>query len=117
MSLRICRLEVLSYDFQASQSESKNQAVARCRQILSSGQLAEAQQLWEALVTIAKELRIGIGTITLTQLWDRLRASFVLRGQGLVEQILQSRTFLDGANWGPACGVSPTEILDVVAHE
>ncbi|MDT8385371.1 MAG: ATP-binding protein [Gammaproteobacteria bacterium] len=74
----IRRLHVLPVDLQNPHSETKNQAIAQCRQILENGELTEAEKLWQKLVSIAADVRLRCGTITLQELWAGLRREFGL---------------------------------------
>lgn len=73
------RLHVLPVDLQLAYSETKNQAIAQCRQLLASGDATEAGKLWQALVNVATEVRLRRGTITVQDLWSDLRKEFGLR--------------------------------------
>ena len=75
----IRRLHVLPLDMQLAHSETESQSIALCRQILASGDSTEAQKLWRKLVSVATELRLRRGTITLDNLWLELRTEFDLR--------------------------------------
>ncbi len=74
----IRRLHVLPVDLQLAYSETKNQAIVQCRQLLTSGTSTEAEELWQRLVNEATELRLRRGTITLQDLWSKLRKEFDL---------------------------------------
>lgn len=75
----IRRLHVLPVDFQSAHSETKNQSIAQCRHLLESGDVSEAEGLWNELVNVAAEVRLRKGTITVPDLWSRLRVQFGLR--------------------------------------
>jgi ABC-type oligopeptide transport system ATPase subunit len=75
----IRRLHVFSVDLQFVHSETKNQSIAQCRRLLESGDANEAEALWKALVDIAADVRLRKGTITVPDLWSRLRIQFGLR--------------------------------------
>ena len=77
----IRHLHVLPVDFQFAHSDTENHAIARCRQLLVSGELDKAEELWKRLVSIAADVRIRCGTITLEELWSSLRRQFGLRQQ------------------------------------
>jgi len=74
----IQRLHVLPVDFQSPDSQTKNQAISQCRQLLTSGDTTEADELWQWLVNMATEVRLRRGTITLQNLWSLLRKEFDL---------------------------------------
>ncbi|MDO9437620.1 hypothetical protein [Hydrogenophaga sp.] len=73
------RMDVLYFDFQSAQSESKSQAVRVCRSVLASGALEDAEALWDALVREAAKVRLGQGTTTLALLMQRVRSNFDLK--------------------------------------
>jgi hypothetical protein len=75
----IRRLYVLPVDLQSAYSENANQAIAQCRQLLTSGDATEAEKLWKRLINVATEVRLRSGTITLQDLWSLLRKEFNLR--------------------------------------
>jgi hypothetical protein len=72
-------LHVLPLDLQLTHSALKNQAVAQCRQLLENGGITVAEDLWQRLVNEATEVRLRRGTITLQELWSKLRNKFNLR--------------------------------------
>jgi hypothetical protein len=73
------RLHVLPVDFQLAGSQFENDMIAACRQLLVSRDVNEAQTLWNAIQTVARESRLGAGTVTLEGLWGELRKQFELR--------------------------------------
>ena len=75
----IRRLQVLPVDLQFVHSETKNQSIAQCRSLLESGDVSEAEALWNKLVNVAADVRLQKGTITVPDLWSRLRVHFGLR--------------------------------------
>lgn len=75
----IRHLHVLPTDFQFAHSENETQATAQCRRLLASGRDDEAQALWKELTSIAKEVRLRSGTITVPDLLALLRGQFGLR--------------------------------------
>ena len=74
----IRRLHVVSVDLQFVHSETKNQSIAQCRRLLESGDVSEAEALWEELVNVAADVRLRTGTITVPDIWSRLRVQFGL---------------------------------------
>lgn len=74
----IRRLHVFPVDLQLAHSDTENQAIARCRLLLASGAATEAEKLWHALINVASEVRLRGGTITLRDLWSKLRKEFDL---------------------------------------
>ena len=75
----IRRLHVVSVDLQFAHSETKNQSIAQCRHLLESGDVSEAERLWKELVNVATDMRLRKGTVTVPDLWSRLRVQFGLR--------------------------------------
>lgn len=75
----IRRLHVLPVDLQLAHSETVNQAITQCRHLLESGDASEAEALWQGLLTVAADVRLRKGTITVPDLWSRLRVQFGLR--------------------------------------
>ena len=73
------RLHVLPTDFQFAHSDTETQAIAQCRRLLASGRDDEAQALWKGLISVAKEVRLRSGTITVPDLVSLLRDQFGLR--------------------------------------
>lgn len=74
----IRHLEVLPFDFQHAASRDELAAVTRCRALLVDGDLEKARNLWRELVQIGAEVRMGRGSITLSEILARVR-SFGLR--------------------------------------
>lgn len=77
----IRRLHVLPVDLQFEPSETVNQSIASCRRLLESGAISEAEALWQELLKVAADVRLRKGTITIPDLWSRLRGQFGLRQQ------------------------------------
>lgn len=75
----IRHLHVLSVDFQLDHSELQSQSIVQCRTMLSSRDLTEAEGMWNGLVVVAGQVRMQLGTMTLTDLWGKLRKQYLLR--------------------------------------
>ena len=75
----IRRLHVVSVDLQFAHSETENQSIAQCRRLLESGDASEAERLWKELVSVAADVRLRKGTVTVPDLWSHLRVQFGLR--------------------------------------
>jgi hypothetical protein len=75
----IRHLQVIPLDFQLVPSETEQDGITRCREILRSGTLEDAGKLWQVLVRTAENARLRGGTIRLPDLWADLRKEFVLR--------------------------------------
>jgi len=70
---------VLEFDFEQSPSTRLQEAIEKCRSVLVSGSLQEAQSLWEALLAIAADYRPNSGYLDLCRLADLLRSRFRLK--------------------------------------
>ncbi len=75
----IRHLNVVPLDFQLDNSTSLKDGIKRCRGLLVSVSQEEAEHLWRDLVAEATTARLGHGTITLTELWLKLRTKFSLK--------------------------------------
>ena len=75
----IRQLHVLPVDLQLPYSETKNQAIAQCRQLLASRNSTDAEKLWGKIGNVATDVRLRCGTIALQDLWSELRKEFALR--------------------------------------
>jgi ABC-type oligopeptide transport system ATPase subunit len=75
----IRRLHVLPVDLQFEHSKTLSQSITQCRGLLESGDMSEAEALWHELLTVAADVRLRKGTITVPDLWSRLRVLFGLR--------------------------------------
>jgi hypothetical protein len=71
------RLHFVHHDFGAAGS-SRNQALELCRRAVRSHTPDDAQGLWSALRELASELRPKAGSMTLSDLVDRLRFRILL---------------------------------------
>jgi hypothetical protein len=72
------RLHIRQRDFGEGGSESLNAALQLCQRALRSAARSDAETLWNALRTLAAELRPAAGHMTRSDLVDRLRDAFVL---------------------------------------
>jgi hypothetical protein len=72
-------LYVVPTDLQLAHSENETQAIAQCRRMLTSGNDEEAHSLWKRLISIATDVRLRRGTMTLSGLLSLLRLQFSLR--------------------------------------
>ncbi|HEV2817716.1 MAG TPA: hypothetical protein VGW40_10930 [Allosphingosinicella sp.] len=75
----IASLELYPVDFQLSPSTTLANARQRCRMVLVSENLDEAQSLWEVLVARAEAARIGNGIVRLPDLIRELAPRFALK--------------------------------------
>jgi hypothetical protein len=75
----MCRVRLLHLDYKATPSRDHALALADCQTILTSGNAAEAEQLWRCLNGIADEQRPLGGSIDLPKLLAELRGEFDLR--------------------------------------
>jgi len=72
------RLRFVQRDFGSVASESHNTALELCRRAVRSHTAADAEGLWSALRDLAAELRPRAGSLTLSELIERLRARVLL---------------------------------------
>ena len=75
----IRHLNVVPLDFQLDNSTSLKEGIKRCRGLLVSGSQKEAEELWSDLVAEATTARLGHGTITLIEIWQKFRTRFALK--------------------------------------
>jgi len=73
------RIEVLPLDLRLATSPDEQHAIGQCRSLLCNGTPVEARAMWTALINMARDARIGDGTIVLAVLWRELRGRFALR--------------------------------------
>lgn len=71
-------ISVIPLDFQLDRSEAESRALADCRRLLSSGDPAEADDLWDFLLKLAKGVRLETGTLAIADLRALLRARFAM---------------------------------------
>ena len=72
-------IEVMPVDFQVVGSEYEGAAIAASRSLLVKSNLSEGNELWQELLTQAKNARLGSGTIEVFDLWHSLRRTFRLK--------------------------------------
>ena len=72
-------IEVTPLDFQNVNSESEAQEIAKSRMLLVDCSCKEGKRLWEELITQAKNVRLGSGTLEIADLWKLLRSNFELK--------------------------------------
>ena len=77
----IRHLEVISLDFQLEPPSCREGAISKCRGLLQSGDRKEAEAVWINLVQMATDTRVGSGTLTVGEVWEKLRKSYDLRDQ------------------------------------
>lgn len=75
----IRHLHVFPLGFQIDGLNEETNSIARCRDLLESGDLAESKKLWQLLVAKAEEARVRGGTIRLSDLLNDLRKVFALK--------------------------------------
>lgn len=73
-------IEVLPFDFQLVPSKDEAEALASCRAALVSEEAKEAQELWDALLGLAKSKRHPGGELDAGGLIAALRPRFSLKG-------------------------------------
>jgi hypothetical protein len=72
-------IAIIPLDFHIADSENEKQAIGQCRTLLTNGSLAEGTHVWTELVTQARNVRLGSGTLDVADLWRRLRVAFTLK--------------------------------------
>ena len=77
----IRHLEVISLDFQLEPPSCREEAISKCRGLLQSGDRKEAEAVWINLVQMATDTRVGSGTLTVGEVWEKLRKRYDLRDQ------------------------------------
>lgn len=90
----IRHLHVFPVDFQLDHSEMKSNAISQCRRLLLVQDPTEADRLWNDLVRLAGEVRMQIGTVTQTNLWEKLRKLYRFRDHPDFAQDWQTLTDL-----------------------
>ena len=75
----IRHLEVLATDFDLANSRDNAQSIARCRNLLKDGTLANGRELWRALVDTVRDARLGAGTVEVESLIQNLSRQFLLK--------------------------------------
>ncbi len=74
----IRHLAVIPLDFQLEPSSCREDAIGKCRKLLRSGDRKEAERVWTDLVQMATDTRVGSGTLTLSEVWAKLRTTYGL---------------------------------------
>lgn len=72
-------VRVLFFDFESDPSEQLQSDVQTCSEILRSGSVDEAHELWQRLCSIASQFRPRAGGLDLPRVLDLLRNSFQLK--------------------------------------
>lgn len=72
-------IAVVPLDFHIADSENEKQAIAQSRTLPMDGSLAEGKRLWNELVALARDTRLGSGTLNVADVWRRLRSNFALK--------------------------------------
>lgn len=72
----IRHLHVLPLNLEAEHSTDRSAALGQIRVMLASADAAEAEEVWEYLVKVAKRVRLSLGTLTLQDLWEELKHRF-----------------------------------------
>ena len=95
-------IEVMPFDFDMPVSRDEQAAIGDCRLLLASGSLTEAKDLWDRLVTEARETRLGTGTLHIADFRRDLRRRFALKDYPDFE-----------ASWTRLCALSGDYIADI----
>jgi hypothetical protein len=69
-------IDVVPLDFHIAGSKDEANAIRQARTLLTGGGQVEGKRLWDALVTHAKNTRLGAGTLDIADLWRQLRVTF-----------------------------------------
>lgn len=72
-------IDVVPLDFHIAVSKDEASAIRQARTLLVSGNPTDGKKLWEALVALARNARLGGGTLDLSEVWRKLRVAFVLK--------------------------------------
>ena len=72
-------IEIMPLYFQIVGSEYEADAIARSRSLLVNNSLSEGNGLWQELLSQAKNVRLGSGTIKVLDLWYALRNTYNLK--------------------------------------
>jgi len=72
-------IRIQDFDFARVDSESRARAIRLCREQVDSGRKEDGQWLWEALISLVRQVRESGGELTLAVLLDRLRGQVRLK--------------------------------------
>lgn len=72
-------MEVTPLDFQIAGSEDERRAIEQSRTLLVSGTLQEGMNLWSELIAQSRNVRLGSGTLDISDLWRRIRSKYTLK--------------------------------------
>ena len=75
----INNIEIMPLDFQVAGSEYEGTAIGRSRSLLVNNSLSDGNGLWQELLSQAKNVRLGSGTIEILALWHALRKTYNLK--------------------------------------
>ncbi|MGY3493923.1 hypothetical protein [Bradyrhizobium sp. USDA 4502] len=72
-------IDVVPLDFHIALSKDEASAIRQARSLLVSGSQTDGKKLWETLIALARNTRLGGGTLDLSEMWRQLRVAFVLK--------------------------------------
>lgn len=72
-------MEVTPLDFQIAGSEDEKAAIAQSRTLLVNGTVQEGMNLWSELIAQSRTVRLGSGTLDISDLWRRIRRKYTLK--------------------------------------
>jgi hypothetical protein len=72
-------IEHLDFDFEHTASKDKNRAVSMLKEILDEGSVDNAENLWDTLCSVAREIRSDGGDIDLEFIVSKLRSRYRLK--------------------------------------
>lgn len=72
-------MEVTPLDFQIAGSEDEKRAIEQSRTLLVNGTVQEGMNLWSELIAQSRTVRLGSGTLDISDLWRRIRRKYTLR--------------------------------------
>lgn len=76
----IASIDVAPLDFQTVPSEDQARAIAELRRLLVHDTLQEGERFWRELLSQARKVRLGSGTLDVSSLWKSLRSRYKLKG-------------------------------------
>jgi len=74
----LARARFAQFDFDRGSSERTAQAISACQRLLNGGDRVNAEQLWNAVLSLVREKRPVAGTLTRAQVIHRLQPNYAL---------------------------------------
>ena len=75
----ISKIQFIPFDFQNPNSDKKDRAIARCKEVLKNSTDQEAEKLWNRLTAIINDIGPNSGALNRTKLFNRLKNDFDLK--------------------------------------